>query len=75
MSRRPSASLDVAYGLRPLDEGSEVSATVSLGRTRGFTAKLVGKATEALLAAGALDGAAARIATAAEAAGPIGAAA
>ena len=66
-------SLDVAYGLRPLAPGgSEVSATVSLGKSRGITARLIGKATEALLAAGALDGAAARIASAAEGA-PAGA--
>ena len=65
-------SLDVAYGLRPLapGAGSEVTASVSLGRSRGITARVIGKATEALLAAGALDGAAARIASAAEAASP-----
>ena len=68
-------SLDVAYGLRPLapGAGSEVSATVSLGRSRGITARVIGKATEALLAAGALEGAAARIASAAEATRPAGA--
>jgi hypothetical protein len=69
-------SLDVAYGLRPLapGAGSEVTASVSLGRSRGLTARVIGKATEALLAAGALDGAAARIASAAEAAPPVAAA-
>jgi hypothetical protein len=69
-------SLDVAYGLRPLapGAGSEVTASVSLGRARGLTARVIGKATEALLAAGALDGAAARIANAAEAAAPAAAA-
>ena len=63
-------AMDVAYGLRPSDGGSEVSASVSLGRSRGFTAKLIGKATEAMLAAGALDGAANRIAAAAESQAP-----
>jgi hypothetical protein len=59
-------AFDVRYGLRPADGGSEVSATVSLKRSRGLTSRLIGKATEALLAAGALDSAAGRIARAAE---------
>ena len=63
-------ALDVAYALRERGEGSEVSVSVSLGRSCGITARLIGKATEALLAAGALDGATTRIAAAAEAAGP-----
>jgi hypothetical protein len=61
-------AFDVTYGLRPVETGSEVSASVSLGRSRGITARLIGKATEALLAAGALESAANRIARAAEAA-------
>ena len=61
-------SLDVAYGLRPSDAGSELSASVRLGRPRGLTARLIGKATEAMLSAGALDRAASRIALSAEAA-------
>ena len=60
-------ALDVIYGLRTTGNGSEVSASVSLGRSRGLTARLIGKATEALLAAGALESAANRIARAAEA--------
>ena len=60
-------AMDVRYGLRPADSGSEVSATVSLRNTGGLKAKLIGKATEAMLAAGALDNAAGRIARAAEA--------
>jgi hypothetical protein len=60
-------AMDVRYGLRPADHGSEVSATVSLRNSGGFKAKLIGKATEAMLAAGALDSAASRIARAAEA--------
>lgn len=65
-------SFEVFYGLAPgpSGEGSEVNATVSLNRARGITARVVGKATETLLAAGALEGAAARIASAAEAAVP-----
>ena len=58
--------LDVRYGLRPAPAGNEVSATVSVKRSRGITARVIGKATEALLAAGALDSAATRIARAAE---------
>jgi hypothetical protein len=65
-------AMDVAYGLRPMPEGSEVEARVSVRRGRGLTSRLVGTATEALLAAGALDGAAGRIASAAEAE-PLGA--
>lgn len=61
-------ALDVRYGLRRAPRGSEVSATVSLKRSHGLTARLIGKATEAMLAAGALDSAAGRIARAAEAA-------
>jgi hypothetical protein len=61
-------ALDVRYGLRAAPTGSEVSATVSLKRSRGLTARVIGKATEAMLAAGALDSAASRIAQAAEAA-------
>lgn len=68
-------TIDVAYGLRRLPDGSEVSACVSLGRARGLTARVIGKATEALLSAGALDGAAARIARAAEASTPLAVAA
>jgi hypothetical protein len=68
-------SMDVAYGLRAMPEGSEVSARVSVDRSRGITARIVGKAAEAMLAAGALDGAAGRIARAAERAEPIAVAA
>lgn len=59
-------SFDVDYGLRPSENGSELSASVRLGRPRGLTARLIGKATEALLSAGALDKAAGRIALCAE---------
>jgi hypothetical protein len=66
LSAEGPVALDVAYALRRLAAGSEVSASVSVGRTRGLTARLVGKATEALLAAGALEGATGRLARAAE---------
>ena len=60
-------ALDVDYGLRAADGGSELRAHVSMGRTRGIGGRVVGKATEALLAGGALERAANRIARAAEA--------
>jgi uncharacterized protein YndB with AHSA1/START domain len=58
--------IDVRYELAPADDGSELNATVSLRRGGGLTGRLVANATAALLAAGALDGAAGRIARAAE---------
>ena len=66
LSAEGPVGLDVRYGLRPAPAGSEVSATVSVKRSGGITARLIGKATEALLAAGALESAASRIARAAE---------
>jgi len=59
-------SFDVAYALRPSTAGSELSASVTLGRPRGITSRLIGKATEAMLSAGALEHAANRIAISAE---------
>ena len=59
-------SFDVAYELRPSKAGSEMSATVSLARPRGLTSRLIGKAAEAMLSAGALEKAANRIAISAE---------
>ena len=44
----------------------ELSATVRPGRPWGLTSRLIGKATEAMLMAGALDRAAGRIALSAE---------
>lgn len=58
--------LDVTYRLRPLASGSEIAARVDMRRRPGLTSRVVSKATETLLAAGALDGAAFRIAGAAE---------
>ena len=59
-------SFDVDYGLRPSPTGSEINAKVRLGRSRGLTSRLLGKAAEAMLAAGALDHAASRIVVSAE---------
>jgi uncharacterized protein YndB with AHSA1/START domain len=58
--------LDVRYELAPADAGSELVASVSLRRGGGITGRLVANATAALLSAGVLDGAAGRIARAAE---------
>jgi hypothetical protein len=58
--------LDVRYELASADTGSELYATVSLRRGGGITGRLVANAAAALLAAGALEGAAGRIARAAE---------
>jgi hypothetical protein len=58
--------LDVRYELAPADAGSELLASVSLRRSGGITGRLVANATAALLSAGVLDGAAGRIARAAE---------
>jgi Polyketide cyclase / dehydrase and lipid transport len=61
-------ALDVSYALAPTKTGSQVTASVAVRDGRGLTGRLVAKATGALLSAGALDGAAGRIARAAEAA-------
>jgi Polyketide cyclase / dehydrase and lipid transport len=58
--------LDVRYDFAPSDGGAELSASVSLRRGRGLTGRLVGGATATLLSAGALEGAAGRIAQRAE---------
>jgi Polyketide cyclase / dehydrase and lipid transport len=58
--------IDVRYELAPADAGSEVVASVSLRRGGGITGRLVANATAALLSTGVLDGAAGRIARAAE---------
>ena len=57
---------DVRYDLRPDDEGAEFEARVSMRPSRGLTGKIVANAASALLSAGALEGAARRIARAAE---------
>ena len=58
--------IDVRYDLAAVDDGSEVRASVSVRGGGGITGRVVARATAALLAAGALDGAAGRIARAAE---------
>jgi uncharacterized protein YndB with AHSA1/START domain len=58
--------IDVRYDLSPATGGSEVRATVGLRGGGGITGRLLSRATAALLSAGALDGAARRIARAAE---------
>jgi hypothetical protein len=58
--------IDVRYDLRSDDAGAEFDAVVSMRPTRGITGKLVANAASALLSAGALEGAARRIAAAAE---------
>ena len=58
--------IDVRYELQPAKTGSEVYASVSLRRGGGLTGRLVANATAALLSTGVLDGAAGRIARAAE---------
>jgi uncharacterized protein YndB with AHSA1/START domain len=60
-------ALDVHYELTPTAGGSQVTASVAMRRAKGLTGRLVASATGALLSAGALEGAAGRIARAAEA--------
>ena len=63
--------LDVRYDLRPADSGQPRSRRRSaVRRGGGLTGRLLAQATDALLAAGALDGAARSIARAAETATP-----
>ena len=58
--------LDVSYELTTDETGAELSARVSMRRSGGLTGRLVANATAALLSAGALEGAAGRIARVAE---------
>jgi Polyketide cyclase / dehydrase and lipid transport len=58
--------LDVRYELTTDEAGAELRAHVSMRRGGGLTGRLVANATAALLSAGALEGAAGRIAHAAE---------
>jgi hypothetical protein len=64
--------LDVAYALRAIGAGSEVTASVAV-RGRGLTGRLLAQATDALLAGGALDHAINRIAREVETAMPLAA--
>jgi Polyketide cyclase / dehydrase and lipid transport len=58
--------LDVRYDVADADAGAELTASVAVRRGGGLTGRLVANATVSLLSAGALDGAAGRIARAAE---------
>jgi hypothetical protein len=58
--------LEVRYELEPAAGGTEMNASVSVTGGGGLTGRIVSKATAALLSAGALSGAAGRIARAAE---------
>jgi hypothetical protein len=53
-------SIDVEYALRPAAEGSELRASISV-RGSGLIGRVIAQATDALLAAGALDLAVSRI--------------
>jgi uncharacterized protein YndB with AHSA1/START domain len=53
-------SIDVEYALRPAPDGSDLRATVTV-RGSGLTGRVLAQATDALLAAGALDLAVRRI--------------
>jgi hypothetical protein len=66
LSAEGPVAFDVRYDLMPHDAGAELNASVSVRRGGGFTGRLVEKATAALLSAGALEGAAGRIARVAE---------
>jgi polyketide cyclase/dehydrase/lipid transport protein len=55
-------AFDVDYRLAPTHAGSEVRASVSLRPRRGLVGRLLAEATGALLSAGALDHALARLA-------------
>jgi hypothetical protein len=66
LSAEGPVGLDVRYELTKDESGAELSASVSLRRSGGITGRLVANATAALLSAGALEGAAARIARVAE---------
>jgi hypothetical protein len=66
LTARGPVGIDVRYGLEPAGDGTEVSASVSVTGGGGLTGRIVSKATAALLSAGALEGAAGRIARAAE---------
>src|SRR5215212_1853853 len=66
LSAEGPVAFDVRYELMPDEAGAELNASVSVRRSGGLTGRLVEKATAALLSAGALEGAAGRIARVAE---------
>ena len=56
-------SMDVEYVVRPVDDGSEVSASVAVREGRGLGGRLLAQATGALLSGGALQSALGRMAS------------
>ena len=66
LSAEGPVGLDVRYELSVDESGAELNASVSMRRTDGLTGRLVANAAAALLSAGALEGAAGRIARVAE---------
>ena len=66
LSAHGPVGFDVRYDLTVDDAGAELSARVSMRRNGGLTGRLVANATAALFSAGALEGAAGRIAEIAE---------
>jgi hypothetical protein len=61
-----TVSIEVQYELSPAQSGSEVTAKVAVAGSRGLSGRLVARAADALLAAGALRHAVSRIAREAE---------
>jgi hypothetical protein len=70
MARGP-VELDVEYLVEQADTGSSVEAAVSVRSTGGTSGRIVARAVNTLLAAGALDRALARICSEAEASGEL----
>ena len=68
LSASGPVAFDVAYEIDPSDDGSEVHASISVRPRGGLQGRLMAQATEALLAAGALQTAMTRIAREATAA-------
>jgi Polyketide cyclase / dehydrase and lipid transport len=66
LSAEGPVGLDVRYDLKVDDSGAQLDASVSMRPSDGLTGRLVANATAALLSAGALEGAAGRIARVAE---------
>jgi hypothetical protein len=66
LSAEGPVAFDVRYDLKRGEAGAELRASVSMRRGGGLTGRLVANATAALLSAGALEGAAGRIARVAE---------
>jgi hypothetical protein len=66
LSAEGPVGLDVRYDLKGDDSGAQLNASVSMRPSDGLTGRLVANATAALLSAGALEGAAGRIARVAE---------